>query len=79
MTTYAPLPGVGPDTPADHDYKGGFAAALMLKDLRLAMAAAQDVGADTPMGAKAAERYEAFAEAGQGGLDFSAIIRTLRS
>jgi 3-hydroxyisobutyrate dehydrogenase len=76
MTSYAPLPGIGPDTPADHDYQGGFAAALMLKDLRLAMAAAQDVGADTPMGAKAAERYEAFAEAGQGGLDFSAIIRT---
>jgi len=69
MTSYAPLPGIGP---------GGFAAALMLKDLRLAMAAAQDVGADTPMGAKAAERYEAFAEAGQGGLDFSAIIRTLQ-
>ncbi len=78
MTSYAPLPGIGPDTPADHDYQGGFAAALMLKDLRLAMAAAQDVGADTPMGAKAAERYEAFAEAGQGGLDFSAIIRTLQ-
>ncbi|TCQ00261.1 3-hydroxyisobutyrate dehydrogenase [Sphingomonas sp. PP-F2F-A104-K0414] len=78
MTTYAPLPGIGPDTPADHDYQGGFATALMLKDLRLAMAAAKDVGADTPMGAKAAERYEAFAEAGQGGLDFSAIIRTLR-
>jgi 3-hydroxyisobutyrate dehydrogenase len=50
----------------------------MLKDLRLAIAAAKDTGADTPMGAKAAERYEAFAEAGQGGLDFSAIIRTLR-
>ena len=78
MTSYAPLPGIGPDTPADHDYQGGFAAALMLKDLRLAMAAAQDVGADTPMGAKAAERYEAFAAAGQGGLDFSAIIRTLQ-
>ncbi|WP_156362457.1 3-hydroxyisobutyrate dehydrogenase [Sphingomonas sp. Leaf208] len=77
MTTYAPLPGIGPETPADHDYQGGFAAALMLKDLRLAMAAAKDTGADTPMGAKAAERYEAFAEAGQGGLDFSAIIRTL--
>ena len=78
MTSYAPVPGIGPDTPADHDYQGGFAAALMLKDLRLAMAAAQDVGADTPMGAKAAERYEAFAAAGQGGLDFSAIIRTLQ-
>jgi len=77
MTSYAPLPGVGPDTPADHDYQGGFAAALMLKDLRLAMAAAADTGADTPMGAKAAERYEAFAAAGKGGLDFSAIIKAL--
>ena len=76
MTSYAPLPGVGPETPADHDYQGGFATALMLKDLRLAMAAAQDAGAVTPMGAKATELYEAFAAAGQGGVDFSGIIRT---
>jgi 3-hydroxyisobutyrate dehydrogenase len=54
MTTYCPVPGVGPDTPADHDYQGGFAAALMLKDLRLAMAAAIDTGAATPMGERAA-------------------------
>ena len=54
MTSYCPMPGVGPDTPADHDYQGGFAAALMLKDLRLAMAAAADVGATTPMGARRA-------------------------
>ena len=77
MTTYAPVPGVGPETPADHDYQGGFATALMLKDLRLAMAAARDAGATVPMGAKAAELYEAFAAAGQGGIDFSGIIRTL--
>jgi 3-hydroxyisobutyrate dehydrogenase len=77
MTSYAPLPGVGPDTPADHEYQGGFATMLMLKDLRLAMEAAADVDADTPMGAKAAELYEKFAEEGQGGLDFSAIIRML--
>ena len=77
MTSYCPVPGVGPETPADRDYQGGFATALMLKDLRLAMGAAQDVGADTPMGARAAELYEAFAAAGNGGLDFSAIIRTL--
>ena len=77
MTSYCPVPGVGPETPADRGYEGGFATALMLKDLRLAMAAAQDVGADTPMGAKAAERYEAFAAAGSGGKDFSAIITTL--
>lgn len=77
MTTYAPLPGVGPDTPADHDYQGGFATALMLKDLRLAMQAASDADAQTPMGAKAAELYEKFNAEGQGGKDFSAIIRML--
>ena len=78
MTTYCPVPAVGPDTPADHDYQGGFAAALMLKDLRLAMAAAEDTGAPTPMGAEARALYERLAEAGQGGLDFSALIRMLR-
>ena len=77
MTSYAPLPGVGPETPADHDYQGGFATMLMLKDLRLAMEAAGQVDADTPMGAKAAELYEKFAAEGQGGLDFSGIIRML--
>lgn len=77
MTSYCPVPGVGPETPADRDYQGGFATALMLKDLKLAMAAAADVRADTPMGARAAELYAAFAEAGNGGLDFSAIIKTL--
>ncbi|MEN2786632.1 3-hydroxyisobutyrate dehydrogenase [Sphingomonas qilianensis] len=77
MTSYAPLPGVGPDTPADHDYQGGFATALMLKDLRLAMEAAQGAGAETPMGARAAELYERFAAAGQGRVDFSGIIRLL--
>jgi 3-hydroxyisobutyrate dehydrogenase len=52
MTSYCPVPGVGPETPADHDYEGGFAAALMLKDLKLAADAAQSVGAYTPMGAR---------------------------
>jgi 3-hydroxyisobutyrate dehydrogenase len=78
MTSYCPVPGVGPESPSDHDYQGGFAAALMLKDLRLAMAAAEDVGAETPVGAKARQVYEDFAAAGHGGLDFSGIIRTLR-
>ena len=78
MTSYCPVPGVGPDTPADHDYQGGFATMLMLKDLKLAAAAAADTGADTPMGAKAAELYQRFADAGQGGLDFSGIIKMLR-
>ena len=77
MTSYCPVPGVGPDTPADHDYQGGFAGALMLKDLRLAMAAADASGAATPLGAKARELYERYADEGQGGDDFSGIIRLL--
>ena len=77
MTSYCPLPGVGPTSPADSDYQGGFAAALMLKDLRLAMQAADEAGAATPMGAKARELYEAYVADGQGGSDFSGIIRTL--
>jgi 3-hydroxyisobutyrate dehydrogenase len=77
MTTYCPVPGVGPDTPADHDYQGGFAAALMLKDLRLAMQAAEQAGAATPLGRHATDLYEAFVADGQGGTDFSGIIRTL--
>lgn len=79
LTSYAPLPGVGPTTPADNDYKGGFAAALMLKDLRLAMEAAASVDADVPMGTKARELYEAFVEAEKDGRDFSAIIQTLQT
>jgi 3-hydroxyisobutyrate dehydrogenase len=78
MTSYCPVPGVGPKTPADNDYQGGFATGLMLKDLRLAMAAAKDAGASVPMGSRAEELYAAFAEKGSAGLDFSAIIKTLR-
>ena len=78
LTSYAPLPGVGPTTPADNEYKGGFAAALMLKDLRLAMEAAASVEAEVPMGSKARELYEAFVAADEGGHDFSAIIKTLQ-
>jgi 3-hydroxyisobutyrate dehydrogenase len=77
MTSYCPLPGVGPETPADRDYQGGFAAALMLKDLRLSQQAAAAVDAETPMGRRATELYEAFAADGHGGLDFSAIVRAL--
>lgn len=77
MTSYCPVPGVGPQSPADNGYQGGFATALMLKDLKLAMEAAASVDADVPMGEKAAALYEAFEKAGQGGLDFSAIIQTL--
>ena len=78
MTSYCPVPGVGPTTPADNDYQGGFATALMLKDLKLAMEAAQSVNADVPMGERAAELYAQFDMAGNGGLDFSAIIQTLK-
>lgn len=78
MTSYCPVPGVGPQSPSDNDYAGGFATALMLKDLRLAMAAADDVDADVPMGTRAAALYEEFAAAGASGLDFSAIIKGFR-
>ncbi len=77
MTSYCPVSGVGPTTPADNGYQGGFATALMLKDLKLAMAAAKDAGASVPMGQRAEELYAAFDQAGHGGLDFSAIIKTL--
>ena len=78
MTSYCPVPGVGPVSPADNDYQGGFATALMLKDMKLAMEAAKSVNAHVPMGARAAELYEIFAETGKGGLDFSAIIKSLK-
>jgi 3-hydroxyisobutyrate dehydrogenase len=78
MTSYCPVPGVGPETPADRGYDGGFAAALMLKDLRLAMEAAGSVDAYTPMGAEAEELYTRFAEKlGGAGKDFSAIINMI--
>jgi 3-hydroxyisobutyrate dehydrogenase len=77
MTSYCPVPGVGPETPADHDYEGGFAAALMLKDLKLAADAAQSVGAYTPMGAEAEELYQRFVDRGGGNKDFSGIIKMI--
>jgi len=76
MTSYCPVPGVGPESPADRDYQGGFAAGLMLKDLKLAMAAAADAGANVPMGTLAEKLYEEFAAA-NGARDFSGIIKTL--
>ena len=77
MTSYCPVPGVGPETPADRNYDGGFAAALMLKDLKLAMAAAQEVGAYTPMGGEAEELYQRFVDRGGAGKDFSALIKMI--
>ena len=77
MTSYCPVPGVGPETPADRDYEGGFAAMLMLKDLRLAMEAAQSVDVYTPMGAQAEVLYSRFNDLGGARKDFSGIIRMI--
>jgi len=77
MTSYCPVPGVGPETPADRNYDGGFMAQLMLKDLKLAMEAAQAAGAYTPMGAEAEELYQRFVNLGGGPKDFSAIIKMI--
>jgi len=75
MNTYCPAPGVGPKSPADNDYKPGFAADLMLKDLRLAQQAAEQADADTPLGAAARDLYAAFVDDEDGaGRDFSAML-----
>ncbi|MEM8657475.1 MAG: 3-hydroxyisobutyrate dehydrogenase [Pseudomonadota bacterium] len=74
VNTYCPVPGVGPKAPSDNDYTPGFAAALMLKDLRLAQEAAASVDASTPLGTHAATLYEHFVEADDKGLDFSALL-----
>jgi 3-hydroxyisobutyrate dehydrogenase len=76
LNAYTPMPGIGVESPADKDYQGGFATGLMLKDLRLAMEAAETANASTPLGRHAKELYERFAEE-NAGLDFSAIIETL--
>jgi 3-hydroxyisobutyrate dehydrogenase len=77
VTSYCPVPGVGPKTPADNGYQGGFATALMLKDLRLAMEAAAIANVDPKLGRHAKDIYQSFDEAGNGALDFSAIIKTI--
>ena len=75
MNAYCPAPGVGPQSPADNGYKPGFAADLMLKDLRLSQQAAESADADTPMGALAQTLYEMFVEQEDGaGRDFSAML-----
>ncbi len=78
MTSYCPVPGVGPQSPSDNDYKGGFAAGLMLKDLRLAMDAAEDIDAAVPLAQRARTLYEDYVGAGNAEVDFSGIIRTLK-
>lgn len=77
MTSYCPVPGPVPSAPSNRNYEGGFATALMLKDLRLAMEAAQKVSAPTPLGAEAESLYAIFSGLGGAGKDFSAIIRML--
>ena len=80
MTSYCPAKGVGPQTPADNDYKPGFSADLMLKDLRLAQSASVDAGMTTQMGALATELYRRFVEEGEGsGKDFSAMLEDMTS
>ena len=74
LTTYCPVPGPIPTTPANNDYEPGFATAMMLKDLRLAADAAKAVGVNTQIGQKAKELYEAMSEAGLDNKDFSAYF-----
>ena len=78
LTTYCPVPGPVPTSPANNGYKPGFASNLMLKDLRLSQEAAKAAGAVTPLGGHAESIYEAFEKAGHGGVDFSGIIHHIR-
>ncbi|TDH64643.1 3-hydroxyisobutyrate dehydrogenase [Dankookia rubra] len=78
MTTYCPVPDLVPTSPANRDYRPGFAGALMLKDLRLSQEAAKSAGAATPLGAEALALFERFVAEGGGETDFSGIIRMLR-
>jgi len=79
LTSYCPVPGPVPTSPANNDYKPGFASSLMVKDLTLAQDAAKSAGAATPLGKHAQELYKAFDAAGNGGVDFSGIIQHVRS
>jgi 3-hydroxyisobutyrate dehydrogenase len=78
LTSYCPGPGPVPTSPANNDYKPGFAAALMVKDLTLAQDAAKASGTATPLGRQAQEMFKAFDAAGNGGVDFSGIINHVR-
>lgn len=79
LTSYCPVPGPVPTSPANNDYKPGFAAALMLKDLLLSQDAAASAGAATALGKHAAELYQKFVDEGHAGMDFSGIIKAIRS
>jgi len=78
MTSYCPVPGPVPTSPANRDYQAGFTAAMMLKDLKLAQDAARTAGAATPLGAEAAALYGLFCAQGNGATDFSGVIRFVR-
>jgi 3-hydroxyisobutyrate dehydrogenase len=78
LTSYCPVPGLVPTSPANNDYKAGFASALMLKDLKLAQEAASAAGATTPLGAAAAQMYGLHNAWGEGATDFSGIIHLIR-
>jgi 3-hydroxyisobutyrate dehydrogenase len=78
MTTYCPVPGPVPTSPANRDYQAGFTAAMMLKDLKLSQDAAKAAGAKTSLGADAARIYSQYVESGEAGKDFSGIIRFVR-
>jgi len=78
LTSYCPVPGPVPTSPANNDYKPGFAAALMVKDLTLAQDAAKASGTATPLGKQAQEMFKALDASGHGGMDFSAIIQHVR-
>ena len=78
LTSYCPVPGLVPTSPANRDYQPGFTAAMMLKDLQLAQDAAKAAGAKTELGAGAAKLYSRYAESGEAGRDFSGIIRMVR-
>lgn len=79
VNTYCPMPGIGPLSPADNDYRPGFAAELMLKDLDLSQRAADASGTATPLGARAADLYRAFVEGAGAGKDFSAILKHIEA
>jgi len=78
MTSYCPVPGLVPTSPANRDYQAGFTAQMMLKDLKLSQDAAKSARAPTPLGAGAAAIYERYVDTGEGARDFSGIIRYLR-
>jgi 3-hydroxyisobutyrate dehydrogenase len=78
LTTYCPVPGPVPTSPANRDYQAGFTAAMMLKDLKLSQDAARATRTKTELGADAERLYSQYVERGEAGRDFSGIIRFIR-